>query len=53
MGADIVTSEFSKHAPPIPSYGATSSATYMTSTTPKDPYSYQVGFGNSFCSEAV
>ncbi|KAL5526159.1 hypothetical protein ACEPAG_7497 [Sanghuangporus baumii] len=33
--------------------GATAAGAYAVKPTPKDPYSYQVGFGNRFASEAI
>jgi len=34
-------------------YNATAKSSYITASTEKDPYQYQVGFGNRFASEAV
>jgi hypothetical protein len=33
--------------------GATAQGSFSTKPTPKDPYQYQVGFGNRFASEAL
>ena len=33
--------------------GATAQSAFSTPTTKNDPYTYQVGFGNSFASEAM
>jgi homogentisate 1,2-dioxygenase len=38
---------------PIRSASASAVASFATTPTDKDPYSYQVGFGNKFASEAV
>jgi homogentisate 1,2-dioxygenase len=38
---------------PIRSASASAVASFATTPTEKDPYSYQVGFGNKFASEAV
>ncbi|KAH9949789.1 homogentisate 1,2-dioxygenase [Amylocystis lapponica] len=34
-------------------HGATAQSAYSTTATEKDPYQYQVGFGNRFASEAI
>ena len=34
-------------------HNATAKSSYITASTEKDPYQYQVGFGNRFASEAV
>ncbi|THH13886.1 hypothetical protein EW146_g6398 [Bondarzewia mesenterica] len=34
-------------------HGVTAKSSYITSTSDKDPYQYQVGFGNRFASEAI
>ena len=38
---------------PLPFTGATAQNAYSTEPTEKDPYVYQVGFGNRFASEAM
>jgi hypothetical protein len=34
-------------------HSVTARSSYITASTEKDPYQYQVGFGNRFASEAV
>jgi hypothetical protein len=38
---------------PLGATGATAKGAFSTRTTEKDPYQYQVGFGNLFASEAI
>ncbi|KAF5327629.1 hypothetical protein D9619_004632 [Psilocybe cf. subviscida] len=38
---------------PLEATGATAKGAFSTRTTDKDPYQYQVGFGNLFASEAI
>lgn len=38
---------------PLSTSGATAQAAFSTKPTEKDPYRYQVGFGNNFASEAL
>ncbi|KAF8181308.1 homogentisate 1,2-dioxygenase [Pholiota molesta] len=38
---------------PLSTTGATAQGVYATTPTEKDPYTYQVGFGNRFASEAL
>ncbi|KAK6202122.1 hypothetical protein LQW54_008991 [Pestalotiopsis sp. IQ-011] len=42
-----------RHIEPVAAFGACSQSAFMTRPTEKDPYRYQVGFGNVFNSEAV
>lgn len=36
-----------------PTTGATAKGAFITTVSDKDPYIYQVGFGNRFASEAM
>ncbi len=45
------SSVFSYHS--RQTHSVTAQSSYITKSTEKDPYQYQVGFGNRFASEAV
>jgi hypothetical protein len=51
MREDI--SEYSKPSMPLSASSTSSQTAYMTGFTSKDPYNYQVGFGNHLVSEAM
>ncbi|CAI0652737.1 unnamed protein product [Colletotrichum noveboracense] len=54
MGAIVQNSQmYPKVSDPPSTFGATARHPFSTEPTPKDPYTYQVGFGNRFASEAI
>ncbi|KAF9881833.1 homogentisate 1, 2-dioxygenase [Colletotrichum karsti] len=54
MGAIVPNSKrYPRVSDPPPTFGASAQHAFSTDPAPKDPYTYQVGFGNRFASEAV
>ncbi|OLN88221.1 Homogentisate 1,2-dioxygenase 1 [Colletotrichum chlorophyti] len=54
MGAIIPSSQrYPMISDPQPTYGASAQHAFTVESNPADPYTYQVGFGNRFTSEAI